>query len=166
MPLPPANPSTTPPQTSPSYWGNYSDSLMPTLNGVVDYVNEARVRLQDQVSPYRYLDQELVNALNFTLLQTARFRSDLFVYNFRARGQIQSFILNPLTNAPDNTYVDIDPQFRGAIVDGICGVAMMRDQEDFADARSTSFLNLFMQGLIGKGGLGPVVGGAGPGRPG
>jgi len=162
MPLPPANPSTTPPQTSPSYWGQYQDSLQPTLNGVVDYINEARVRLQDQVPPYRYLDQELVTALNIAMLEVGRVRSDLVVYNLKALGQIQSFILNPFTNAPDNTYVDLDPQFRGALVNGICGFGMTREQEDFGDARATAFLNMFYQGLIGKG-IGPVVGGAGPG---
>jgi len=165
MPLPPANPSTTPPVTSPSYWGNYSNSQMPTLNGVVDYVTQARVNLQDQVPPYRYSDQELVTALNIVLVMARRLRSDLFVYNLKARGQTQSFILNPETGAPDNTYVDLEPVFRPAILNGMCGIAMQRDQEDFADARATSFLSMFSQELIGKL-VRPVLGGAGPGRPG
>src|SRR5262245_31404906 len=128
MPLPPANPSTTPPQTSPSYWGNYSDSLMPTLNGVVDYVNEARVLLQDQVPPYRYLDQELVTALNIAMIGCSRIRSDFFVFNLKSKGQVPSFILNPATGAPDNTYVPIEPPFRNAVLNGVCGHAILRDQ--------------------------------------
>jgi len=165
MPLPPANPSTTPPVTSASYWGNYSNSLMPTLNGVKDYVNQARVLLQDLVPEYRYGDQELVDALNITLLDARRLRSDLFVYNLKARGQTQSFILNPETGAPDDTYVEIEPAFRIALLHGVCGHAMERDQEDFADSRATAFINRFVIGLIGMR-PNPMVGGAGPGRPG
>src|SRR5215468_8886431 len=101
MPLPPANPSTTPPVTSPSYWGNYSNSQMPTLNSVKDYVAEARVNLQDEIPEYRYTDQQLVTALNIAMIGCARLRSDFFVFNLKARGQVPTFILNPDTGAPD-----------------------------------------------------------------
>jgi hypothetical protein len=142
--------------TSPSYYGNYSNRDQPTLGTVAKYIADARTRLQDTVPPYRYDDPSLLEALNLALLEASRLRQDLFIYNIKVRGQVQAF------QAVDDTYVDIEPQFRGTLVHGICGYACERDQEDYQDARSTMFKNMFTQGLIGRG-LGPVVGGAGPG---
>ena len=140
--------------TSPSYWGNFSDREQPTLNGVVDYFNEARILLQDTVAPYRYDDPSLLSSINLTLLETRRMRPDLFVYN-EYNGQAQSFIVN------DNTYVDIPPAFRLALLHGLCGHALERDQEDVQDRRSTVFLGMFTEGMVGHG-LGPVEGGSPP----
>jgi hypothetical protein len=68
---------------------------------------------------------------------------------------VQSF------TAVDDTYVAIEPQFRLAIVHGVIGHALERDQEDYQDQRATSFLALFTQGLVGKA-LGAIVGGSSP----
>jgi hypothetical protein len=142
--------------TSPSYYGNYSDKDLPTYQTVADYIADARTLLQDTIPGYRYDDDSLLTALNATMLEAKRLRSDLFVYNLNTHGQVQSFAV------VDDTYVDIEPTFRLALVHGICGHAMERDQEDFADSRATAFLNMFTQGLIGRA-IGPVVGGGGPG---
>ena len=50
---------------------------------------------------------------------------------------------------------------RLAIVHGLIGHALERDQEDYQDSRATAFLALFTQGLVGKA-LGAVVGGSPP----
>ena len=63
--------------------------------------------------------------------------------------------------AVDDTYVDIEPQFRLAILHGLCGHALERDQEDVQDMRATTFLGLFNAGLIGRA-LQGVAGGSAP----
>lgn len=148
----------TTPVTSPSYYGDYSDELQPTYLTVGNCITDARTLLQDTIAPYRYDDPSLLTALNAAMLETRRLRSDLFVFDLRVKGQTQAF------QAVDDTKINIEPQFRLALVHGICGHACERDQEDFADARASAFLLMFAQGLLGKQ-LGPVMGGAGPGAP-
>jgi hypothetical protein len=130
--------------TSPSYFGNYSDEDQPTLQTVVDYVNDARTLLMDVIPPYRYDDPSLLIALNITLLEARRLRADLFVFNLPVKGQVQAF------TAVDDTYVDMEPQFRLSILHGLCGHALERDQEDVQDVRATTFLGMFNAGLIGR----------------
>jgi hypothetical protein len=144
--------------TSPSYHGNFSDQDQPTLNSVADYIGEARILLQDIIAPYRYDDGSLLSAINIVLLEARRLRADLFVFNLKMRGQTQAF------TAVDDTYVDMEPQFRQAILHGICAHALERDQDDVQDARATAFWQLFNAGLVGRtlGGIGrgavPVAG--------
>lgn len=141
--------------TSPSYYGNFSDKDQPTLNSVANYIADVRTLLQDMVPPYRYDDPSLLVALNLTLLEAKRLRSDLFVFNLAVRGQVQAF------KTVDDTYVEMEPEFRLAILHGICGHALERDQEDYEDQRASAFLGMFNQGLVGHG-LGPVSGGSPP----
>src|SRR3954467_15266306 len=141
--------------TSPSWFGDFSDQDQPTLNTVADYVAEARVLLQDKVPPYRYEDPSLLSSINLTLGEARRLRPDLFVFNRKSKGQIQAF------KAVDATYVVMEPQFRLAIVHGLVGHALARDQEDYEDQRAPTFLGMFTQGLVGHG-IGPVAGGSPP----
>jgi hypothetical protein len=143
--------------TSASYFGNFSDRDMPTLGTVADLIADARTLLQDLIPPYRYDDSSLVTALNVTLLEARRLRADLFVYNPPVKGQTQAFTV------VDDTYVDMEPQFRLAILHGLCGHALERDQEDYMDARATTFLQMFSTGLVGRA-LPGIAGGSGPGR--
>jgi hypothetical protein len=145
--------------TSPSYFGDFSDKNQPTLNTVAKYIADARVLLQDTIEPYRYDDPSLLTALNVALLEARRIKADLFVFNLEVDGQTQAF------TEVDDTYVAIEPQFRLAILHGICGHALERDQEDVQDIRATTFLGLFNAGLIGRA-LGFVAGGSGPGAQG
>jgi hypothetical protein len=143
--------------TSPSYFGNFSDRDQPTLATVADYVADARTLLQDIIPPYRYDDASLLTSLNVTLLEARRLRTDLFIFNMRTRGQTQAF------TEVDDTYVDMEPQFRLAILHGLCAHALERDQEDVQDSRATSYFALFSAGLVGRA-LPGVAGGSGPGR--
>jgi hypothetical protein len=140
--------------TTPAYYGDFSDRDQPTLGSVAKLVSDARTLLQDTVAPYRYNDPSLLVSLNVTMLETSRLRSDLFVFN-NYGGQPPSF------QAVDDTSVDIEPQFRLAILHGICGHALERDQEDYQDARASAFLGLFTAGLIGHA-IGPISGGSPP----
>ena len=129
--------------TSPSYFGNYSDADQPTLRTVANYIADARTLLQDKIPPYRYDDTSLLLAFNVALLEARRLRSDLFCWNLDVKGQTQAFY------NVDDTWVRIEPQFRLALLHGLVGHALERDQEDYQDTRATAFLGLFTAGLIG-----------------
>ena len=143
--------------TAPSYHGNYSDKDQPTLNTVADYMADARTLLQDVIPNYRYDEPSMLRALNAALLETRRQRADLFVFKTGVRGQVQAF------SAVDETYVDIEPQFRLGLLYRLCGHALARDQEDVQDIRATAFFNLANGVFVGRG-LGVVAGGSGPER--
>ena len=52
---------------------------MPALETVGQYLEEARRLLQDEIAPYRYPDDDLIDALNIGLLEARRLRADLFL---------------------------------------------------------------------------------------
>ncbi len=106
------------------------------LSTVQDYVDRARVLLQDQVSPYRYTDDELVAALNLSILDARRLRPDLFLSTFASLPVFTS-------TGMSGQNVSIEQMYRVAFVYYIIGHAQLRDQEEGQDARATVFLNKF-----------------------
>lgn len=123
---------------------------MAALDTVADYVGDSRTLLQDVIAPYRYDDPSLVVALNLALLEVRRLRADLFVY---------AGATMPYFTVVDTTSVPIEPPFRLALVFGVCGHALARDQEDVQDARATTFMNNFYAMLLGT--RLPGIGGGG-----
>lgn len=114
---------------------------MAALATVTDYVNAARVLLQDVESDaYRYSDAELVTALSLALLEARRLRPDLFL-----TADPQSFTTN------DTTAVNVDLQYRTAILWYVCGYAQLRDDENTQDARASGFLTKFASTLTALG---------------
>jgi hypothetical protein len=111
------------------------------LDTVEDYIADARTLLQDKVRPYRYDDPSLLVAFNVTLLETRRIRPDLFV--FKHHDKVPAF------TAVDSTDVNIEAPFRLALVYGLVGHAIARDQEEVQDSRSTMFLGAYYQILTG-----------------
>src|SRR6266576_6244698 len=99
--------------TSASYYGDFDSDDLPTLNTVANYIADGRTLLQDTLVPYRYDDPSLLVALNVTILEARRLRPDLFVFNHKYKGQPQAF------SVVDDTLVDIEPQFRLAILYGL-----------------------------------------------
>ena len=117
---------------------------MATLDTVAKYVTSARVLLQDDgTSPYRYSDVELVLALSFALLEARRLRPDLFINYFYEEAAFPAFTTN------DTTAVDIDVQYRMAILYYIVGHAQLRDAEDTQDTRAGGFLKMFSSHMLG-----------------
>lgn len=122
---------------------------------VGDYIDDSRTLLQDQIVPYRYATSDLINALNLTLMDVRRLRPDLMVDYLDAVPQYEwndlSSTLVPGTDAnfddDDNPtwtlWVPIEQSFRRAIVFGVVGHAMQRDQEDIEDERATARLLTF-----------------------
>lgn len=113
---------------------------MSALKSVSDYVADARILLQDTVSPYRYDSPSLLIAFNVILLEGRRIRPDLFVF---CGDDVPQF------SAVDSTKVDIEQQFRLAFVYGMVGHALSRDQEDVQDERANTYMETFVQMLTG-----------------
>ncbi len=111
------------------------------LDTVADYLNSARVLLQDTLAPYRYTDAELVNGLNLGLLEVRRLRPDLLKAYFRTAIPTYS----ALTPADA---VSFEPGYRVALLYYICGQAQLRDDENTQDARATVFLNKFTSQML------------------
>lgn len=111
------------------------------LATVKEYIEDARTLLLDRIEPYRYSDTSLLVALNLALLEGRRLRADLFVYKNALRV--------PKYTAVSGDEVPIEDQFRLAFVYGLCAHALIRDQEDVQDARSTIFMQTFHAILTG-----------------
>lgn len=107
------------------------------LDTVQDYIDRARALLLDQVQPYRYPTNELIEALNLGILEARRLRPELFQTYFRAS-------LPDFSEATIGSSVPIDPQYRVAFVYYICGQAQLRDDENQQDSRAAAFLNKFV----------------------
>ena len=126
---------------------------MSTLETVGDYIGDARTLLQDVIAPYRYDDPSLLRAFNIMLLDARRVRADLFVYTHFQRGdRVRQYV-------SFGERVTMEEPFRPAMVYGIVGHALARDQEDYQDARATTFFALFYNGMTGLGAT-PIRGGA------
>ena len=110
---------------------------MPALDTVGKITDYARVFLQDIIEPYRYPTADLISALNNGLMDARRLRPDLFLYT---PTEVPSY------SATSET-IDIDQQYRMALVYYIVGQAQFRDEEDVSDARAASFLAQFNQVL-------------------
>lgn len=109
------------------------------LDTVQDYVNSARVLLQDTVAPYRYPDADLLEALNQGILEARKLRPDLFLGRF---DNLPDF------SAVDTTAVNLDAQYRVAFVYYMVGSAQLRDAEEGQDSRAASFLAQFSAKLL------------------
>lgn len=112
------------------------------LETVEGYIEDARTLLLDKIAPYRYSDDSLLAALNLSLLEGRRLRPDLFV--FRHGG-----VRVPNYAAISGERVPIEEQFRLGFVYGLCAHALLRDQEDVQDLRSTLFMQTFQNILVG-----------------
>lgn len=108
------------------------------LDTVADYVREARVLIQDTVEPYRYPNDNFLQALNIALLESRRIRPDLWIDT-----SVPSF------NTVDTTEVDFDEQYRTAILFYMCGYVQLIDAEETQDARAASFLAKYTAILTG-----------------
>jgi hypothetical protein len=111
------------------------------LETVGAYVLEARHLLQDEVVPYRYPDQDLVDALNIGLAEARRLRPDLFL-----PGMVVPFYTT--LTADTAKIVPVELSFRSAFVYYLVGRMQLRDDESTTDARAASLLNKFAGQLL------------------
>jgi hypothetical protein len=122
---------------------------------VGDYLDDARTLLQDQLVPYRYSTSDLINALNLTMMDVRRLRPDLLidyldnVPQYEWNDAASTLVPGVDANFDDDDnptwtmWVPIEQPFRRALVFGIVGHAMQRDQEDIEDERALARLMTF-----------------------
>jgi hypothetical protein len=115
---------------------------MPALDTVGAYLTESRRLLQDQIIPYRYPTQDLVDSLNIGLLEARRLRPDLFLPLF----EMPYF---DATGTIDETaVVTLDDMYRPALVYYMCGRMQLRDDEGTTDQRASAMLTKFTAQLL------------------
>lgn len=118
---------------------------MPALETVGQYIEESRRLLQDEFTPYRYPDDDLVDALNIGLLEARRLRADLFLPLF----ELPWF--DPTKTAPGTDLakpVTLDPMYRQALVYYVVGRMQLRDDEPTVDSRAAGLLQKFTAQLL------------------
>lgn len=112
-----------------------------TLLVVQDYIDRARVLLQDQIEPYRYSDLDLVEALNMAINETRRLRPELVRAYFRT--DLPSFSTSALS-----AEVPMDAQYRQTLLYYVVGHVQLRDDEITQDTRAVIMLNKFVAQML------------------
>ena len=115
---------------------------MPALETVGQYITESRRLLQDQVTPYRYPDTDIVDALNIGLTEARRLRADLFLPLFDLPWFDSAGTIN--TSLP----VPMDPQYRSAFVYYVVGRMQLRDDRSTTDQRASAMLTKFVGQML------------------
>jgi hypothetical protein len=115
---------------------------MPALDTVGQYLEETRRLLQDEVIPYRYPDDDLVDALNIGLMEARRLRADLFLPLFDVPW------VNPAGTIDTTTKITLDPMYRSSLVYYVVGRAQLRDDESTTDSRAAAMLTKFAAQLL------------------
>jgi len=117
---------------------------------VTDYVNVARLSLQDAVSPYRYTDDNLLLALNIGLAEMSRIRPDLFMdlkYQRPLRkGDTDEGMPAPYV-AVDTSLVPVPSKYMSALDWFITGWSQFLDVTDAQDQRAQGFMQKFQTHL-------------------
>lgn len=115
---------------------------MPALETVGQYLEEARRLLQDEVAPYRYPDDDLVDALNIGLMEAKRIRADLFLPLFDIPW------VDPSGTIDTTTPVTLDAMYRSTLVYYLVGRMQLRDDEPTVDQRAAGLLQKFTAQLL------------------
>jgi hypothetical protein len=110
---------------------------MAALDTVGQYIEESRRLLQDEFVPYRYPDDDLVDALNFALLEARRLRADLFLPLFEVPWT------NPSGTIDTAASITLDPMYRPALVYYVVGRMQLRDDEPTVDQRAAGLMQKF-----------------------
>lgn len=135
-------------------------------NTVTSYVSSIRNRLQDLIGPpYRYSDEQIVDALNIALEETQRIRPDIFL-DLKYQGPLSTgdlddgFIPLYYTTADirinsdgsydvkNGTVVPIPSKYNDPIIWYMGGHLQFFDVEDTQDQRAVAFKTVFMQRLV------------------
>jgi hypothetical protein len=114
------------------------------LQTVGQYLEESRRLLQDEIAPYRYPDDDLVDALNIGLLEARRLRADLFLPLFDIPWFDPAATIATTKDMP----VTLDPMYRQSLVYYIVGRAQLRDDEPTVDQRAASLMTKFTAQLL------------------
>ncbi len=113
---------------------------MAVLATVGEYVAEARVLLQDNMSPYRYSDTSMKMALALALLQMRKMRPDIFI-------GVTAPSLTP--SSADTVSLPIDEVYRLPLLNFMAGYVQLRDEEGGSEQRASMFMNAFATQIMG-----------------
>ena len=116
---------------------------MPALDTVAQYLDEARLLLLDEATPYRYPDKDLVDALNIGLLEAKKLRADLFLPVFTI-----PYCERLEARSTPRYKVPMDPMYRSTLVYYMVGRMQLRDDEPTTDQRAGAFLQKFAHQLM------------------
>jgi len=108
------------------------------LGTVGQVLAESRVLLQDQFTPYRYPDKDIVEGINIALAEVRRLRPDLLLPAFT----IPYFDTSGTIDATKP--IGLDSMYRSSLVYYVVGRMQLRDDENTTDARAASLLNKFV----------------------
>jgi len=109
------------------------------LDTVADYVQQARVLLQDTYGPaYRYASIDIVMALNLGLMRARQLRADLFILT---DGVV------PYFNQENASPVPFEVMYRQGLLNWIIGQIELRDAEGSQDDRAAALQNAFVAQL-------------------
>jgi hypothetical protein len=111
------------------------------LDTVQDYVDRARVLLLDEVEPYRYSTESLIENLNMGLMEMRRIRPETMLPYFGST--VPEFSVATIA-----TLVPLDQQNRTTLLYYIAGHAQLRDEENTQDSRAAAFLSKFTAQLL------------------
>ena len=117
---------------------------MAALDTLGQVLTESRRLLQDEITPYRYPDADLTDALNVAILEARRIRADLFLPQ---KFKLPYFSVSPVDLAAK--FDMVEPQFRQAFVYYIVGRMEMRDDEQTQDNRAVAMLGTWKATLLG-----------------
>lgn len=131
-----------------------------------DVVTEVRQVLNDQLVPYRYSDNWVLQVLNTALREVYRLRPDAYIGNFTtgvlgsnlvntysiADLQVANGVANPLPPVPATPFPIDDRLFYGPVVFYVIGRIELNDDEFADNNRAMSLLQAFRAQLIGPGG--------------
>ena len=133
-------------------------------NTVTAYAKSVRNRLQDNIVPYRYTDDQVVDALNVALQEAQRIRPDVFLdlkYQQRVQpGDLDDGFISSYYDSSDIVYntdgsynvsggslVPISSAYNDPIIWYMGAHLQFLDIEDTTDQRGVAFLTKFQQRL-------------------
>lgn len=115
-----------------------------------DYVGDIRIMLQDLIAPYRYPDQEIMDAVETALSEISRIRPDIFLdlkYQQPLRkGDIEDG--TPSNPIAITDFVPIPNKYSIAVEWYASGWLQLYDVTDTQDQRAQAFLQKFQQHLL------------------
>lgn len=134
-------------------------------SNVTGYVYQTRTELQDLVEPYRYIDDQIVDALNSAMLETGRIRPDIFLdlkyQNPLRKGDLDEgqppiysivdvgYLSDGITyDMSKGTTVPIPSKYIMPVIWFMSGWLQKYDMEDTQDQRAMAFLMKFEKSLL------------------
>jgi hypothetical protein len=119
---------------------------------VSDYLSATRFALQDLISPYRYTDDNIVQALNAAMYEISRIRPDLFLdlkyQQPLRRGDTGEGIPSLFVSTRTTDMVPIPSKYRLPVQWYMEGLLQLTDVTDTQDQRAQAFLAKFQQQLM------------------